>query len=745
MKTETRSISEFLSRNSTAFFIPPFQRSYAWGANEIKRYFEDIKRIIQSELSDDRDKLEHFFGTLVTKDVKMAVEKNGSIKYSNVSLIIDGQQRLTTTLIFLIALRDKVATISEKEQIQNDYLLNHNSDFENKIKLKQVTKDWDNYKALVNGEKAKPSIIKNAYDTFCHLIENYQADNKEKNTVISLENYIDAIGRLNIANIILDERPFKGEDPQIIFETLNSLGKPLTLSDLIRNYVLLNFPADKQTKVYETIWFPKIEQPLGDKSSEFFRDFLQYKISRQVKVVSNNNTKEIYAEFKSFVAEHYNNHDEFVNDIILYVPLYKLIITEENYNNEVIKNKEAIELLRNIFWDIKSEAFKPFVLGLLYYNQNENLSDEVLINCLNTILIYLIRRRILKIGQGENKAIPLFSKNISELANLNTNMFYLLTRQAYHLRFPNDDEIMKNLKEANFYEDNKLYAKFILGKIEEHNSKVSVDFRDYKITIEHIMPQSIDKSNVWKHMLGENFENIHKEYLHNIGNLILTEFNGEMGNKPFNEKQEMLKNSNLNFRIEILEKEKWSETEIRSHQQKMINDFLNTFYLPPEYRYVSNYVLQEEQKFDDFSPLDDEAGDIAKSHKPQSIVIYGQVIKTNNWQDVFITFLKFIRDCEKFDLEIVVENQREIFNRYDAIINGYELKQKIYYDKDFENRYKSFDGLLASKISVLNNSDLFIHINISAKQCIERIASIMNKFSMLDDSVKIKLKTKKQK
>ncbi len=339
MKTETRSISEFLSRNST-FFIPPFQRSYAWGANEIKRYFEDIKRIIQSELSDDIDKLEHFFGTLVTKDVKMAVEKNGSIKYSNVSLIIDGQQRLTTTLIFLIALRDKVATISEKEQIKNDYLLNHNSDFENKIKLKQVTKDWDNYKALVNGEKAKPSIIKNAYDTFCHLIENYQADNKEKNTVISLENYIDAIGRLNIANIILDERPFKGEVPQIIFETLNSLGKPLTLSDLIRNYVLLNFPADKQTKVYETIWFPKIEQPLGDKSPEFFRDFLQYKTSRQVKVVNNNNTKEIYAEFKSFVAEHYNNHDEFVNDIILYVMSHR----DDLHAGNMRKNVERLTL-----------------------------------------------------------------------------------------------------------------------------------------------------------------------------------------------------------------------------------------------------------------------------------------------------------------------------------------------------------------------------------------------------------------
>ena len=354
MKTETRSISEFLSRNSTAFFIPPFQRSYAWGTNEIKRYFEDIKRIIESDLSDDKDKLEHFFGTLVTKDTKMSTDKDGQIKYSNVTLIIDGQQRLTTTLIFLIALRDKVANNEEKERIKYDYLLNHKSDFEDKIKLKQVTKDWDNYKALIKGEKAQPSIIKNAYDTFCNLIEKYQNENSK----VSFDNYISAIEKLNVANIILDERAFKGEDPQIIFETLNSLGKPLTLSDLIRNYVLLKQDANKQSEIYDNEWFPKIEQELGDKSSEFFRDFLQYKISSSVKVVSDNNTKEIYADFKAFVETNYKNHNDFIKDIISYASLYKFIVTEQNNNKiveETTKNIEIMELLRNIFWDIKSE------------------------------------------------------------------------------------------------------------------------------------------------------------------------------------------------------------------------------------------------------------------------------------------------------------------------------------------------------------------------------------------------------
>ena len=161
--------------------------------------------------------------------------------------------------------------------------------------------------------------------------------------------------------------------------------------------------------------------------------------------------------------------------------------------------------------------------------------------------------------------------------------------------------------------------------------------------------------------------------------------------------------------------------------------------MPPEYRYVSNYVLQEEQKFDDFSPLDDEAGDIAKSHKPQSIVIYGQVIKTNNWQDVFITFLKFIRDDDNFGLDKIFNNQTKIFGIKDGIITWEKLEQKIQHSEDVKNRYKSFDGLFAYKIKNIKNNELFINIDISAKNCIEIIANIMNEFDINEDFVKISI------
>ena len=152
MKTESHSINDVLAKNATSFFIPPFQRAYAWGKPEIERYFSDVLRIIESEMdSNQHDKLEHFFGTVVIKE-----EKAG---FANKSVVVDGQQRITTTLIFLIALRDSESDTTKQEYINQNYLINNTSTFQDKIKLKQVTKDWDSYRALVNKSQPKPGII----------------------------------------------------------------------------------------------------------------------------------------------------------------------------------------------------------------------------------------------------------------------------------------------------------------------------------------------------------------------------------------------------------------------------------------------------------------------------------------------------------------------------------------------------------------------------------------------------------
>ena len=738
MKTETHSIHDVLAKNATSFFIPPFQRAYAWGKQEIERFFNDILRIIDSELDpNQKDKQEHFFGTIVVKE-----EKAG---FSNKSIIVDGQQRLTTALLFLIALRDIEEDPKKKEQITNTYLLNQSSTFQDKIKLKQVTKDWEAYRALVNNQNPPPGAITSAYRLLKKLIQ----EQKQLKPQITIDHYITAIQRLNVAVIFLDERPFKGEDPQIIFETLNSLGKPLTLSDLVRNFVLLRIESDKQTEIYEKIWHPQIESVLNDDTSKFFRDYLQYKKSTPLKVVSDNNTKELYQQFKEFVEINFENNNDFINDILKYVKLYKWIITEENYDiisPQEEKDKRIKELLRNIFHDIESEAFKPFVLGLLEYHQygegNTKITDEKLISILETIRTYLIRRRILKLTQGENKNIVLLCKRIKEIAQGRTSIIELLTSMFYNLRFPNDEELRGALMNMNFYEELKQYSKFILGKIEEHNSKVSVNFRDGKISIEHIMPQNLN--DAWKAELGDNYEEIHRKYLHNIGNLILTEFNSEMGNKPFSEKKERLKTSNLYFRHDIINRDRWNQHSIEEHRENMIKWLLDTFPLPEEYKYKNGWksgTSEETSEVEWLSPIDIDAGDIAEGNKPSELHIFNKSVVVKTWGELFLNFVKYLKEYSEEYFKYIIENQYELFGRDDVFLKWKRLKEKIEKNNVFAYHYKTLDGKTWYRVKDLNENTLFCNVAVTAKTFIARIANIVNKLYMNEDDVKIKLKS----
>lgn len=733
MKTESHSIYDVLAKNATSFFIPPFQRAYAWGKPEIERYFSDVTRIIDSELdTKQKDKLEHFFGTLVIKE-----EKAG---FANKSVIVDGQQRLTTTLIFLIALRDSEIEQDKIDFINLNFLTNNSSTFQDKIKLKQVTKDWDSYKALVNGLEANPGVIKIAYELFKKVIR----EKKKLNPEVKFEHYITAIQRMNVAVIFLDERPFKGEDPQIIFETLNSLGKPLSLSDLVRNFVLLKMDSESQSHIYEKVWHPKIEDVFDSNSSKFFRDYLQYKKATSLKVVSDNNTKELYQQFKEFVDENFEKHNDFIDDIVRYVKCYKWIITETA--NDIISRNSANDkvikdLLRVIFHDIKSEAFKPFVMGLLEYHQYDvnglRISDEILITTLQSVRTYLIRRRILGLAQGENKNIVTLSKKIPEIAQGKSTMLELLTNLIYRLRLPNDRELSAGLKTMNFYNGLSKYSKMILGKIEENNTKVAVDFRNRKVTIEHIMPQKIEDN--WKEELGENYDEIHKKYLHNIGNLILTEFNSEIGNKPFEEKKRKLETSSLNYRLDVVKREKWNEQSILEHQTNMIKWLLNSFPLPESLQEASNWNTELVEK-STFSPLESDAGEIAEGNKPIELQIQDKVIKVKSWQDVLIRFLKNLKNNPDFDFEFILDNQLDLFNKEETILKWGILKEIIDANVNLSNRYKSFEGKVWDKVKELNDDMLFIHINISASTCLMRIAKIMEKFDMPKESVTIKLK-----
>ena len=299
----------------------------------------------------------------------------------------------------------------------------------------------------------------------------------------------------------------------------------------------------------------------------------------------------------------------------------------------------------------------------------------------------------------------------------NIPMFELLANLFYSLRLPNNSEMSTALTSMNFYEGLKQYSKLILGKIEEHNSKVSVDFRNPKITIEHIMPQKLTDS--WKVELGEHFEEIHRNYLHNIGNLILTEFNSEIGNKSFEVKKRMLNTSSLNNRLDVVNRDVWNEQSINEHQKNMIRWFLDAFPLPGIYKDNSNWSTQTIENTL-FSPLDIDASDIAEGNKPIELQIFDDVIKVNSWQDVFIKFLKYLKDRPKYDFDYILNNQFEMFRRDETILKWSSLKELIDAKVDLSRRFKTFDGKVWDKVKELNDEMLFIHINISASNCIDR-------------------------
>jgi len=743
MKVENKSINDVLSKNSSSFFIPPFQRAYSWGKQEIDRYYDDIVRIIKSELNvNERDKREHFFGVLVLKPEM--------IGFAALEVVVDGQQRLTTTLLMLIALRDWIDDKEMKKQLEDMYLKNSTSTFSDKIKLKQVTKDWDAYRALVNESEQIPGKITDGYNQFRSKLEK---------SGFRVEDYVKALSRMNVACIFLDERPYKGEDPQIIFETLNSLGKPLSFADLIRNYIMLGLSSNDQTEIYDKIWYPKIEHILHERTSHFFRDVMQYKESKSFKVVTNNNTKELYAQFTQFVDKSYQNKKAFVKDASRFVELYRWIDEVEPAPAPVIsrnvdKNKVIVELLRNIFHDIKADAFKPIVLGLLDYHQfgfnNKKLPDEQLIDALNVIRTYLIRRRILKLTQGENLEIPALCRSLNKerdlwFSNAKQEMLRLLSDRNYFLRIPNDTEITSELKRIDFYNGLKKYNKFILGKIEEARSKVAVNFRDKKITIEHVMPQSIEQSERWKREIGADFNDVKKMYLHNIGNLILTEFNSEMGNKPLEEKKKKLSESNLKYRLDITGRETWNKSDMLKHQNKMIKRFLETFSLPTEMQKAENWdnnKLVSNQEL--VSPLDDENDEMITGRNPNIISINDEQFEVSTWQDVYLTFLRWLSANKSLPFNSLLNIDSNL--KYPHVATKQTLLTLAEDDSKIAEKFKRLsDGVLFSNVEEETEEEpLYVYIWLSSKFLIRRIREAMIQSNMEEGSVTIELKPVKQ-
>ncbi|GHU08795.1 hypothetical protein FACS189431_5710 [Alphaproteobacteria bacterium] len=598
MKSLDNHILKLLSNNDVTFYIPPYQRNYEWEKEQCKILLDDINK-----LATNQDGSEHFFGTVIYYAESTILGQPD--KY----ILVDGQQRLTTTMLILIALRDKIKDKATKEYIEKKYLKNDSveGELEYKVKLKQVESDWEVYKNIVLGypvdDGDKSSRV---YQNYGYYLAEFEKYTQEELTDL-VEN---GINKLSIVTIQLEPEKNTWEKPQEIFESMNSLGKPLSLADLVRNYLLLGKTSEQQEKLYREYWL-NIEKNLSNlpnqfSVSSFIRDYMQLIQGKSYKKATETNYKELYREFKSLFYDT-ENHEKLLVEL-----------RELSFCYAIIGGKSSgAEKIDNIIQDltrIEFSSFYSFILGILRLQKDNKLSNIDVYDILESMFFYICRRRVLRITQGENMNVPTLVKYFDEIIksdNKKDKIFEILSDLPYALRLPNNNEILASLQApgANFY--NLKGCKLVLSLIEEKITKSRPDMDDPLLQIEHIMPQTLNQA--WKNKLGENAVEIHDEYINNIGNLTLIRHNQELGNKPFDDKKEVYE-TKAGLQIaknKIVDNDKWGQYEI-INRAKYISDLIVDKVFPISVNLAKTNNWSQEKKssnalsFEELNLIDEE-------------------------------------------------------------------------------------------------------------------------------------------
>ena len=578
MRPNENKLLQLLSNNNVTFYIPPYQRNYEWDKEQCEVFFEDIIKTVEENKSHNHS--EHFFGSVTY------FQESTAFGQPNKLILIDGQQRITTSMLFLVAIRDICNDDGVKRLIDCSYLKNNNVQSNNdeyKVKLKQVETDWDAYKNIILGyslsDKEKGSAVYKNYSYFCNQLSNLQ---KEKNIdIIELVEF--GLSKFSVITIELEPQHNKWENPQEIFESMNSLGKPLSLADLVRNYLLLGLDPETQERLYSNYWV-NMENKLGSEISNFIRDYMQVTQKRSYPKATNTNHKTLYKMFKDIYKD--IDSETLLKSLNLYATYYSYIATGVSTGNGRIDKCLSDIRIINV-----TTAYS-FLMTLFNSNYNGKINDTELSELFDVLIVYFLRRRMIYgLTSAENKSLPALSRAIGKIEssdNKKETMFDILSSQENMQRLPNDVELSRVLETMNFY--NYRLCKFMLAKVEEKLTRSRPDLNDSLLQIEHIMPQTLKDS--WNSYLGDNAKEIHSELVHTIGNLTLIRHNQELGQKSFDDKK-VVYNNNAGLQIartNIINNAKWSKDEIQKRTKWLTSFILNDVLpIPDRMRKTNNF------------------------------------------------------------------------------------------------------------------------------------------------------------
>lgn len=556
MKIESgRMLNDYIEPNKKQYCIPVFQRDYAWTEEQCTKLFEDIVMAYKK----DRP---HFCGSFVYAPL-------GSKKHIDSYIIIDGQQRFTTLYILIKALADSAVDDRDKEALQR-YLYNEDKfnryglDEKSKLKLKPVKTDNDQLLLLMSGkieqmDKSRRGIIYHNYMLFMQLIQSF-LDESTANSVLMIN---DGIEKLICADIRLDT----DDNAQEIFERINSTGIKLGLADLIRNYILMT--DTDQERLYEEYWLV-VQNLLPDKLLDnFFIDYLNMKSDGFVK------ESEAYKSFKQVYLEGKYDNEKMLQEILHYAKQYcAFCYGSSGFDAEVNK---ALAGLRKL----KQTTVYLFLFRVFDDYENGIITQNELARVLKMLLSYSIRRLVCEIGSNSLRGLykTLYGRVFEQKENKNTyydSLVSFFLQQTSKNTIPSDNEFVTALQEKNLYSKNAL-CKYLLCAI-ENQGKETLDTEN--LSIEHIMPQNKNLSMSWQKMLGENWQSVHEKYLHTLGNLTLTGYNSELGDKPFEKKKEKLEETITHIAVlysDVKDKSEWNSVNMEKRAKRLAEIILKLF------------------------------------------------------------------------------------------------------------------------------------------------------------------------
>lgn len=561
------------------FVIPIYQRTYSWQIAQCNKLLNDILRI-----SRDPAVPGHFIGSVVYFQ-----ESIHTVSDVPKLLVIDGQQRLTTVSLLIAALaefiKDNETGIDTNfTKLQNYYLLNPEEDSELRYKLLLTRRDKETLINLIKG-------VKPTGEFSLRIVENFNFFKSK----ISAENAVDiynGIMRLFVVDVALEKDK---DNPQLIFESMNSTGLDLSQADLIRNYILMGQDIKTQTELYEKYWFP-MEQSYGNEYTSSFDWFMRDYLS--VKSGSIPRIDKVYEEFKNFVqgAKAPKTITEVVQDIFKFSGYYVNMVLNKETDKDLLKG------FRNIL-KLKVDVSYPFLLPVYDDFATGILAREDFVEIVSLIENYVFRRAICGIPTNSlNKTFATLYKSFNKVNYLEGVKAAFQLMESYK-RFPTDAEFEKEIVVKDVY--NFRSRNYLLHNLENHNRKEQVNTDDY--TIEHILPQNPDLSEEWQKMLGENWKEIQQKYLHTLGNLTLTGYNSELSDRPFEKKKTIEGGFNvspLKLNTFLRSVDFWNEEQIQKRAVELASkaneiwkapnlpDDVLVKYKPVEEKETTNYTIE---------------------------------------------------------------------------------------------------------------------------------------------------------